>query len=247
MKAIRRSTLLLLSGLLLGACGEPADIEAVEPKEDVAENWTAYIREGDAALESYTSDTQLNLILESGPEAMTEEDEAFIHMQMIGNLEQGYTEDAIGALYFEENDIYVQEGNTWVFYPDSGPIEYPSWYPHIVDALVEIEHLVEAASADGSVELFYEGNDPEVWEAFEEEFTLAIEGVSQENVYITLNAVIDDTDYYLQDLNIDILGEEQLGAMGRNRINIQIAVDYYDHNQVDLTNIEKEITQDIGI
>lgn len=242
MKTITRSSILLFSGLILTACGEMTDNGSTP--EDVAENWPTYIQEGEAVLESYSSDTQLDLEMSMGPGLMTEEDSAFIHVQMVGDLEQGYIEDDVSSLYFEGNDVYVEEGTEWVHYPDSGPIDYPSWYPNIIDSLVEIEAFIEATHTDGSVALTYDGNDPEVWNAFEEEFQLSIDGISPENINIDLEATMDDENYYLQDLYIDIMGEEtadeevELGS-----INITIDVEYYDQNEIDLTEMQEEITQ----
>lgn len=241
MNKIKRSGVLILSGFLLSACGVIGEEGA---PEDLEENWTQYIQEGNETLDSYASDTQMDLELALGPGLMTEEDEAFISMQIVGDLEQGYTVEDDFELYFDGEDAYQLEGGTWVHYPGS-PIEYDAWYPNIVDSLIEIDDLIEATHNEDNVELTYEGNDVEVWEAFEEEFALTIEGISQENIHITLDAVVDDSEYYLQDLNLDIEGAETEGDMELSSISIFIEVDYFDHNNVDLTEVEEEIAADV--
>lgn len=178
-----------------------------------------------------------------GQGIMTEEDDAFIHASMIGDLEEGYIEQGTELLYFVGNDVHVYEGGTWNFYPNGGPIDYPSFYPNIIDSLVEIEDLIEATHTNGSVELFYEGNDREVWDAFEDEFALSIDGVDEENINIALEAVLDDENYYLQEFRMDILGEETDDDVQLGSINIQVDVDYYDHDNVDLSDIEAEVIE----
>ena len=247
MNRIKQSGVLLLSGFLLAACGETATDGNGDAPADLADNWTEYIQEGNENLEDYSSDTQLNLVMDMGQGLMTDEDDAFIHARIIGDLEQGYIDQGMGSLYFEGNDVYAYEGDTWNFYPDGGPIDYPSFYPNIVDSLVEIEDFVEATHTDGSIELYYDGNDPEVWDAFEDEFALSIDGVDEENINIALEAVLDDENYYLQEFRMDILGEETDGDVQLGSINIQIDVDYFDHDNVDLSDIEAEVFEENGI
>ena len=235
MKKLKQSGVILFSGFLLAACGDTT--------ADIADNWTEYIEEGNENLENYSSDTQLNLVIEMGQGIMTEEDDAFIHVSMIGDLEEGYIEQGTELLYFVGNDVHVYEGGTWNFYPNGGPIDYPSFYPNIIDSLVEIEDLIEATHTNGSVELFYEGNDREVWDAFEDEFSLSIDGVDEENINIALEAVLDDENYYLQEFRMDILGEETDDDVQLGSINIQVDVDYYDHDNVDLSDIEAEVIE----
>lgn len=235
MKKLKQSGVILFSGFLLAACGDTT--------ADIADNWTEYIEEGNENLENYSSDTQLNLVIEMGQGIMTEEDDAFIHASMIGDLEEGYIEQGTELLYFVGNDVHVYEGGTWNFYPNGGPIDYPSFYPNIIDSLVEIEDLIEATHTNGSVELFYEGNDREVWDAFEDEFALSIDGVDEENINIALEAVLDDENYYLQEFRMDILGEETDDDVQLGSINIQVDVDYYDHDNVDLSDIEAEVIE----
>lgn len=239
MKKLNQSGVILFSGFLLAACGDTT--------ADIADNWTEYIEEGNENLENYSSDTQLNLVIEMGQGIMTEEDDAFIHASMIGDLEEGYIEQGTELLYFVGNDVHVYEGGTWNFYPNGGPIDYPSFYPNIIDSLVEIEDLIEATHTNGSVELFYEGNDREVWDAFEDEFALSIDGVDEENINIALEAVLDDENYYLQEFRMDILGEETDDDVQLGSINIQVDVDYYDHDNVDLSDVQAETVEASGI
>lgn len=239
MKKLKQSGVILFSGFLLAACGDTT--------ADIADNWTEYIEEGNENLENYSSDTQLNLVIEMGQGIMTEEDDAFIHASMIGDLEEGYIEQGTELLYFVGNDVHVYEGGTWNFYPNGGPIDYPSFYPNIIDSLVEIEDLIEATHTNGSVELFYEGNDREVWDAFEDEFALSIDGVDEENINIALEAVLDDENYYLQEFRMDILGEETDDDVQLGSINIQVDVDYYDHDNVDLSDVQAETVEASGI
>lgn len=237
MKVFKNLTVILFSVVFLGACGE-------DGPNDLADNWPDYIQLGNEALKSYSSDTQLDLEMDMGQGLMTDKDEAFIHVSIIGDLEKGHIDQGMGSLFFDGNDVYAYEGNDWSFYPDGGPIDYPSFYPNIVESLVEIEDLIEATQTDGSVELFYEGNNREVWNAFEEEFALSIDGVAEENIHIVLESVLDDSNYYIQEFRMDILGEESDGDVQLGRINIQIDVDYFNHDNVDLEEIESEVLQE---
>lgn len=232
-------SILMVSGILLAACNTTDEDGTVE---DLEENWAQYIQEGSDTLENYGSDTDIALDLALGPDLMTDEDEVWITAQIIGDLDKGYIVTEEGELYFDGNDAHQLEGNTWVYYPDSGPIEYASWYPNIVGALTEIEGLIEANHADGNLALTYEGNDPEVWSAFEEEFDLSIDGISSENISIALDATVDEDSYYLQDITLDILGEETENDVKISSVAILIEVDYFDHDEIDLTEIEEEIS-----
>ena len=58
MKKLKQSGVILFSGFLLAACGDTT--------ADIADNWTEYIEEGNENLENYSSDTQLNLVIEMG-------------------------------------------------------------------------------------------------------------------------------------------------------------------------------------
>lgn len=231
---------LVFSGLVLAACGNT---------EDLAENWTEYIQEGSENLESYSSDTVIGIDVALGPDLLTDEDEQSIDISIVGDLEKGYSveenlEGLRQEIFFEGNDFYLLENDTWTHYPDSGPVEYAPWYPNIVDSLVELDHLIEASHSGNTLELTYEGNNSEVWEAFEEAFDLSMGGIEEENINYTVEATMDDSTYYLQDLSLDVMGEETDGDIELSRVNINVDVQYGDHDEVDLTEIEEEVAND---
>lgn len=242
MLNIKRTTVIFSSVLLLSACGMATEEGA---PTDLEEEWPQYIQEGADSLESYASDTQIDLEMALGPGLMTDEDETSVEAQIIGDLEQGYVDQDGYELYFDGNDVYQMEGNTWVHYPDEGPIEYNSWYPNVVDSLVEVESFIQGTHNEESLALTYEGNDVEVWDAFEEEFALAIDGISQENIQMSLDATLDDESYYLEDFRLDIFGEEVEGEVEVSSISILVDVEYTEHDAVDLTEIEEEISKEV--
>lgn len=247
MKQMKGLGIILISSVLLSACGmTPETPEEEGAPADIEENWAQYIQDGSKTLESYASDTDIDLDMSLGEDMMTDEDQVSITMQAIGDLEKGYMTQDGYEMYFEGNDVYQIENDRWVYYEDGGPIDYPSWYPNIVEALTEIEDLIVAESDDGNLELTYEGNDPAVWDAFEEEFALSIDGIAQENITIDLEANVDESFYYLQDLTLDILGKETEGDAEVANISIVVEVDYYDHNEVELTEIGEKIKEQSG-
>ncbi|GAA0360621.1 hypothetical protein GCM10008932_11530 [Alkalibacterium iburiense] len=232
---------LIISGCVLVGCQSPEDLE---------ENWTEYIQEGSENLESYSSDTDIRVSVSLGPDNVVEEDELKIVISIVGDLDKGYSvEENVAGLsqevFFEGNDFYLKENENWTHYPDAGPIEYAPWYPNVVESLIEIEDLMEASHSGDVLVLSYEGNDREVWEAFEEEFSLSISGVSEENITMTLEATMDDSTYYLQDLSLNIVGEESDGDMEIGRVTIIVEAQYTDHDTVDLTDVEEEIANDV--
>lgn len=232
---------IILSGLALVGCDNAQDLQ---------ENWTEYIQEGVDNLESYSSDTSIGVSVSLGPEVMADEDELRIMISIVGDLEKGYSvEESLEGfsqeIFFEGNDFYLFENDTWTLYPDAGPVEYAPWYPNVVDSLIEIEHLIETNQTGETLQLSYEGNDREVWDAFEEEFSLSISGVAEENIVITLEATMDSSTYYLQDLSLDIVGEESDGDMELGSVNITVDAQYDEHDEIDLTEIEEDIENDI--
>lgn len=76
---------------------------------------------------------------------------------------------------------------------------------------------------------------------------MSIDGISEENIIITLEAILDGTDSYLQEFHMDILGEETDGDVQLSSINMQIDVDYYDHDNVDLSDVQAETVEASGI
>lgn len=241
MNKIKQMSIILMSTFALVACGETG-----QTSEDLEENWSTHIQEGNEALNDYASDTNIDLKVQVGPDMMTDEDNAFIHVRMVGDLEKGYIEDGSGEFYFDGTDVYVLENGNWNHYPDNGPIDYPSWYPNVVEALVEIEEFIEANHTEGTITLSYDGNDREIWNAFEEEFALSIDGISEENINIKLDATLDDTEFFLQDLTLDILGEETDGEVELGSVAMLIDVDYFDHNEIDLSQTESEIFENVS-
>lgn len=236
---------LIFGGLVLTGCGNAADLE---------ENWTEYIQEGAENLESYSSETVIGVKVALGPDLLTDEDEQSIDISIVGDLEKGYSveenlEGLRQEIFFEGNDFYLLENDTWTHFPDSGPVEYAPWYPNIVDSLVELDHLIEASHSGDTLVLSYEGTGLEVFNAFEEEFSLSMGGVEEENVTITLEATMDDSTYYLQELSIDIMGQETIEDIEEDMevgsVNIIVDVEYDDLDDVDLTDIEEDIANDV--
>lgn len=233
---------------------EPDEEEIEDEDEEVdgdVDNWPEDLEEATENLDSYASDIYLDLELSIGPDAMAERDEDWITTYVIGDYEQGYTisEDEEGItqeLYFDGNDIYLVEEDGWTAYPDEGPVEYDTGYHDLVESLIEIEELLEAEESGDDIELHYEGNDPEVWDAFEEEFSLSIDGIEQEDITILVEATIDTETYYLDELIIDIVGEqtdeEIEGELGS--VTMYIEADFYDHDEVDLSDVEEEIEEE---
>lgn len=243
MNGLKRMGLVFFSGVMLSACGM---VGVQGAPEDLAENWSQYITEGSEALGSYGSDTDIDLIVSMGPDMMTDEDHIFVTMHVIGDLEEGHMEQDGYEMYFQGTDAYQLENGSWVHYPEEGPVDYPSWYPNIADALVEIESFIQAEHSDGELKLSYEGNDREVWNAFQEEFALSIDGISPENIVIDLDASLDEETFYLEGLTLDILGEETEGETTLASVSIVIEVDYFDHDEVDLTEVEEEVKAGTG-
>ena len=71
--------------------------------------------------------------------------------------------------------------------------------------------------------------------------------MDEENINIALEAVLDDENYYLQEFRMDILGEETDDDVQLGSINIQVDVDYYDHDNVDLSDVQAETVEASGI
>lgn len=258
MKMLKRNGLILFTSLLLVACGTTDDngdsdnidengaAEVVdETPNDLEENWVQYLQEGNENLENYGSDTYIDVNTTVGP-GLSDADQVMITMYIEGELEKGYNVVDDQELYFDGTDVYVLENGEWVHYPDEGPIEYPSWYPNIVNALSEIEDLVEADYSGDTVTLTYNGNDPEIWDAFEQEFALSIDGIARENINIDLKATMDDENYFLQNLVLDIVGSEKEGDVEVANVSILVEADYYDHNEVDLSDVEENINEDVN-
>ena len=238
---------LLLAGLLLQACNS-ADSGA--PPADLENNWTEYIEAGVDNLDSYASESLLNVQITDGAEIVADYDEEVIQMQVVGDLEQVYSmterdEVITQELFFEDNHFYLNETNGWVKYEDAGPIEYDSWYPHVVEALVSIAHLIEANHTDTQLELTYEGYDYDVWEAFEGVFSLTMSGINEDNIHMTLTTYMDESTYYLERLTLDIRGEQVQDQTVLGSVSIHVDVNYFDHDQVDLSEVKAKITEDV--
>lgn len=223
-----------------------------EDDEVDVDHWAENLEESTENLESYASDMYLDLEVSIGPDAMSDRDEDWLTMYIVGDYEQGYSiseneEGVTQELYFEGDDIYLVEEDGWNAYPDEGPVEYDSGYHNLVASLIEIEDLLEAEESGDDIELHYEGNDPEVWDAFEEEFSLSIDGIDEEDITILVEATIDGETYHLEELLIDIVGEdtdeEIEGEMGS--VTMFIETEFYDHNEVDLSEIEEEIEEEL--
>lgn len=257
MKTLKGKGLILFASLLLVACGTTDDndvsddmdengaAEVVdESPDDLEENWAQYLQEGNEGLDNYGSDTYIDVSTSVGPD-MNDTDQVEITMYIEGELDRGYNVVGDEELYFDGTDVYVLENGEWVYYPDEGPIDYPSWYPNIINSLLEIEELVEADYSGDEVTLTYSGNDPQIWNAFEQEFELSIDGVARNNINIDLTATMDDENYFLQSLVLDIVGTETEGEETAT-VSIFVEADYYDHNEVDLTDVEEDIDEDVN-
>lgn len=61
------------------------------------------------------------------------------------------------------------------------------------------------------------------------------------------NDVSDDMDenYFLQSLVLDIVGTETEGEEAAS-VSILVEADYYDHNEVDLIDVEENIDEDVN-
>lgn len=257
MKSLKGKGLILLSSLFLVACGltenngsggngENGSEEVVNKvPDDLEENWAKYLQEGNENLDNYGSDTSIDITTAIG-DMMADEDSVSITMFIEGDLDKGYNIVEDQEVYFDGDDIFVLENGQWVHYPNEGPIDYPSWYPNIVNSLLKVEDLIEADYSGDKVTLTYDGNDPEVWDAFEQEFALSIKGIQRENINISLEATMDDQAYHLQHLVLDIVGTEKADDVELASVTIFVEANYYDHNEVDFTEVEEKIDEDMN-
>lgn len=62
---------------------------------------------------------------------------------------------------------------------------------------------------------------------------------------MSLDATLDDESYYLEDFRLDIFGEEKEGDVEISSISILVDVEYTEHEAVDLTEIEEEISKEV--
>lgn len=252
----------LASLTLLMACDQIGDEQdsPEEETEEVAEepdvpddletNWAEYIQEAEEELESYTADLYLDVNASIGPDVLTDGQEDWLTFRVIGDFEEGHftSEDEEGTnqeFYFNGSDAYVIENGEWVHYPDQGDeVTFDADYATLIDSLVEIEDLLEAEVTDGELRLSYEGNDREVWDAFEEEFSLSIDGIDEENVEKEIEATFDEETQYLHDLTLDISGSQGENDVELGSVSIYIEVEVSEHDEVDLSDIEEEVTQE---
>ena len=62
---------------------------------------------------------------------------------------------------------------------------------------------------------------------------------------MTLEATLDGSTSYLQDFLLHIHGEQTEDDQQLSSVSINVEVDYFDHNEVDLTEIKDQVDKDL--
>ena len=84
-----------------------------------------------------------------------------------------------------------------------------------------------------------------MWEAFEGVFSLTMSGINEDNIHMTLTTYMDESTYYLERLTLDIRGEQVQDQTVLGSVSIHVDVNYFDHDQVDLSEVKAKITEDV--
>src|SRR5699024_10468950 len=194
----------------------------------------------------YTSDTEIAVSVTLEPDQVTDEDSQQVDISIIGELEKGYSIEGNKQgdkqeLYFEGSDFYLVENDQWVHYPDSGPVNYPSWYLNVVESLVSIYDLIEAEVTGGRLELMYEDVGLDVFRAFEETFDLHITGVQEEDILVKLEVTVNEESFYIEEFHLEVVGEPKEEDVELGRVVITVDAEYSDYNEVYLNDIEEDV------
>lgn len=149
-------------------------------------------------------------------------------------------------MYVNEESVYIQQAGTWREYPLEEEPTFDATYTDLIASLEEINELLTSEVSDGELRLTYEGNDREVWDAFEEEFSLSIDGVSEEDVAVSMEAVFDEKTRYLTELILDIVGDSDTQNAESEQVTIHVTAEISEHDAVDMTEIEEQINQEMN-
>lgn len=238
------------AALLLGACnGESTANEPELTPEEVAEDWHTYIVDAAEELESYTADMTFTVNTSSAIQADAE-DVGGMRASIIGDFDRGYivTSNRINGdeveeyIFFDGTDVYYDDGSGWQDVSDDEPMSSESDYHAVIHALAEVEEYLEVATSGEEVELSYAGEfEQAIWDAFESPFSLGLDGFSDDDVELELDSSIDSTTQYVQDLLLVIRAANEIGE-----IQIIADVEYTEHDEVDVDDVEEEVQEELG-
>lgn len=252
MNKLKKTTIFTLTGMLLSACtsgeGQGTNGENGDIPEDITENWQTYVVEAEEQLESYTTEIDLSANVELA--GQTNENSSSFIASVIGDFERGHVivtneengEIATNEMFFEGSTAYINEGTGWVDVSGDEPVTSESSYHHVLNSVVEVADFLEAELSGDELTLHYEGNDQEVWDAFETPFSLSISGFSMEELTITLEVIVNAQTSYMNFLDLDIQADNDL-----SEVHLKVTSDYYDHDEIDEFEVEREINEELGL
>lgn len=237
MKKQKKLFPVLLSVGALTACNgvDSAELE---------ENWAEYVVEGSENLESYS--TSIDLGVRAEVSNQIDESQISLQADVIGDFDRGYAvmtiEGQVSELFFDGERVFVREtGSEWQDVSGQS-IATETTYQNVLEAVLNIEELLEAEHSDNELAVSYVGNDREVWDTFQAPFSLNIEGFEIEEVTMILDVTFDDEELFMQNFELDIQAAEEQAA-----VQINILIDYEDHNEIDSFEVEEEIQSQFNL
>jgi hypothetical protein len=228
-----------LGSLVLAGCGNGVP-------DDLAENWGTYLAEAEEELESYA--TEMSLFV--GSEDMGGRDGGYISARVIGDFDQGHViatnenngNESSTELYFDEELAFQNEGSGWQEVTGNGEMSADSSYRQVMNAVIEVEELVDADLTEETLQLSYQGHDQAIWDAFEEPFSLSLDGFTMEETLMTLDVTVNPETQYMEVFHFLVEAENNFFT-----IDLEVNADYTEFNEIDnFDEVEEEIDSDIN-
>lgn len=179
-------------------------------------------------------------------EMITEATEDFSQGHATIELEdQGQLVETMEAYFHDDGAVENIDGQGWETMSghDAGD-EEDSRYSHVVDSIAEIDDFLEVDYDDETYTLDYTGNDVEIFEAFEEPFSLSLDGYEPEDTEMSVEVVVDAETFFVEDFSLTLDTEETSNPI---ELGMEIAAQFSKFNEISDLEVPEEVLEEAGV
>lgn len=217
--------------------GDPADEEYLAELADIAQSLESYVLHDVTDVEyrgdGFVEEQTIELLYE----VLADHTQGHINVDVRGQIENAsmdiYLDEEV--LYYREDEEAYQELPN-----DLTELGMNQEVPTLVSTASEISEYLYEREEDGKYILTYEGEDPEVFQAFLE--PLAMESSTQDrDGFIRLYMVFDEETGYLENMDVEMEFVESGFTMF-----VEMQLEVSDYNEVEPAPIPDEVLEDVN-
>ncbi|GAB3194272.1 DUF6612 family protein [Nesterenkonia suensis] len=147
--------------------------------------------------------------------------------------------------YFQDDAVLTNEnGRGWEEEQSFDEVDddADSRYSRVVQSLTELEELLEVTYDDRSYLLEYRGSDRAAFDAFEEPFSLSLDGFEPEETDMTVEATVDPETFFVEEFSFTLHTQDSPDPVS---LGMEIQAEYSLFNEIPPLEIPADVLEEV--